>query len=128
MGIQMLYELKTILIICLLLSVSVTVALTEGLSWNPAHAEITLDRAGEIEIEYRFINTSKESIGIESVRTCCSCLTAHFDSKLYGEGEKGVLKVVFNPVGRIGIQERTIVVKTTRQGFSPDFLRLKINR
>jgi len=85
-----------------------------ALSWKELVLERTSDEgASSLEVTYRFRNTSQSPVRIVSVETSCGCTTATLKKADYSPGESGELNVVFNLVGRIGLQEKTITVVTS---------------
>jgi hypothetical protein len=80
-----------------------------------------------IETKYRFTNIGTSPISIEEVRTSCGCTTATLKKKEYAPGETGEIEAKFVFAGRIGHQEKWIIVTTSFAPMQPTVLRLVAN-
>ena len=80
-----------------------------------------------IETKYRFTNIGPSPISIEEVRTSCGCTTATLKKKEYAPGETGEIEAKFVFAGRIGHQEKWIIVTTSFAPMQPTVLRLVAN-
>lgn len=61
---------------------------------------------------YSFVNTGSEPIEITGLTANCSCVRPSFDRKVTAPGERGSIKVEYNPEGHPGHFERRIFVYT----------------
>jgi hypothetical protein len=86
----------------------------------------TKPQENKIETTYRFTNAGLAPITIEDVRTSCGCTTATLRKKEYAPGESGDIEAKFVFAGRIGHQEKWILV-TTNLSPQPVVLRLVAN-
>lgn len=77
----------------------------------------------KVTFSFRFKNTGKGDLIIQTATGSCGCTVPEFPQKPIKEGETGFIKVQFNSEGRAGIQEKqvTIVANTI-----PNTLTLKI--
>jgi len=80
-----------------------------------------------IVAKYRFINSGKESVKIENVQTSCGCTTAALKKTEYAPGESGEIEAKFSFGGRVGKQEKAIVVTTSQARDKPTVLRLLVD-
>jgi hypothetical protein len=80
-----------------------------------------------IVAKYRFANTGKESVKIENVQTSCGCTTAGLKKTDYAPGESGEIDAKFSFGGRIGRQEKAILVTTSQARERPTILRLLVD-
>jgi hypothetical protein len=62
-----------------------------------------------------FKNVGKSNLIISSVYASCGCTVAKYDKKPIAPGEEGSIEVVFDSVGRNGIQNKTITVVANTQ-------------
>ena len=83
-----------------------------ALTWETRRLDLR-PAPGEKEVrgEFKFTNTSRETVTIDSVRPSCGCTTAKLDKKAYAAGETGVVNAVFTIGGRRGLQAKGIEVK-----------------
>lgn len=68
------------------------------------------EEAGNVSHTFTFTNTGKEPFVIEKVTTTCGCTTPEYTKAPILPGQKGTLKVTFNPEGRPGSFRKTITV------------------
>jgi Protein of unknown function (DUF1573) len=80
-----------------------------------------------IVAKYRFTNAGKEPVKIEKVQTSCGCTTAALKKTEYAPGESGEIEAKFSFGGRIGKQEKTILVTTFQAREKPTILRLLVD-
>lgn len=67
---------------------------------------------GSVSNEYVFTNVSDEPVVIMSVTNGgCGCTTPTYPRKPIAPGEKGVIKITFNPQGRRGEFNREVKVR-----------------
>ena len=102
----------------------------------PAHGvlewkqdELTLDAKmtdTELFCAYDFENKSPGPVHILSVHPSCSCFTATASAQTVEAGGKAVIKVVFKLDGKVGPQNKTVIVETD-DGSPPKTLVLKVN-
>lgn len=74
-----------------------------------------VDDVRKREYRFRFVNNGDMDLHIEGVETSCECLTVAPHKKSYKPGERGELKVSFNPSGRLGIFTSSIKLFTNAQ-------------
>ena len=110
--------------VCLL---ALTATALAELQWdNPDQnipAKVT-DRL--IVAKYRFTNIGKEPVTIDAVRTSCGCTTATLEKKDYAPGESGEIEARFEVGGRVGHQEKSILVTTKDAPHHPSVLHLSV--
>jgi hypothetical protein len=80
-----------------------------------------------IVAKYRFTNTGTEPVTIEKVQTSCGCTTAGLKKTEYAPGESGEIEAKFTFGGRIGKQEKAILVTTSQAKDKPMVLRLLVD-
>ncbi|HEY0792191.1 MAG TPA: DUF1573 domain-containing protein [Chthoniobacterales bacterium] len=76
--------------------------------------------------KYHFTNAGKELVTIEAVRTSCGCTTATLAKKDYSPGESGEIEARFEIGGRVGHQEKAILVTTKGEPHNPSVLHLVV--
>jgi hypothetical protein len=80
-----------------------------------------------IVARYKFTNTGSEAVKIDGVKTSCGCTTAALTKTDYAPGESGEIAATFNFGGRIGSQEKAILVTVAGAPDKPIILRLNVN-
>lgn len=61
--------------------------------------------------EYEFTNTADEPVAVMSVSAACGCTQPEYPVKPLMPGEKGIIKVTFNPEGQKGEVDKEILVR-----------------
>jgi hypothetical protein len=82
---------------------------------------------GSVDAKYRFTNNGKEPVKIENVKTSCGCTTAALKKTDYAPGESGEIDAKFTFGGRVGRQEKVILVSTSQARENPIALRLVVD-
>ncbi len=73
----------------------------------------TIEEAlGEVTCNFDFENTGDEPLVISRVRTSCGCTVPEYTEEPIAPGEKGSVKITFNPSGRPGKFSKSIYVYT----------------
>lgn len=67
---------------------------------------------GRVSYEFVFTNTGTSPLKLESVRAECGCTTPEFPTKDIAPGEKGTIKVTYNPYGRPGSFIKKVTVRS----------------
>ncbi len=65
---------------------------------------------GTVSCSFAFENTGNEQLVINKVRTSCGCTVPEYPSEPIAPGDKGVIKVTFNPSGRPGTFSKPVYV------------------
>lgn len=66
----------------------------------------------KVGYSFTFENRGTGSLVIISATTTCGCTVPKYDTKPIPSGKRGNLEVVFDTSGRIGMQTKTITVKS----------------
>ncbi|MBV9998129.1 MAG: DUF1573 domain-containing protein [Verrucomicrobia bacterium] len=99
-----------------------------GLRWDNQEQTFTAKPAESTVIaKYRFTNAGTGPVTISSVQTSCGCTTATLTKKEYLPGESGEIEARFNVGGRVGHQEKAILVTTSDSPQTPAVLRLIVD-
>ncbi|MGA8657297.1 MAG: DUF1573 domain-containing protein [Chthoniobacterales bacterium] len=80
-----------------------------------------------IDANFRFTNIGNTPVKITDLRPSCGCTTATLQKKEYAPGESGEIAARFKFDGRIGRQEKWIVVTTDWVPPQPTILRMAVN-
>lgn len=67
---------------------------------------------GPAEFKFDFTNTAQEPVKITNVRASCGCTTPAWTREPVMPGEKGFIKVAYNPRNRPGAFHKTLTVST----------------
>ena len=62
--------------------------------------------------EYEFINKGIRPLVISRLVSTCSCAKAEYDKRVIKPGERGVIRLIYNPEGRLGKNVRRVFVYT----------------
>ncbi len=97
------------------------------LRWdNPEQSFSAKPTDRTVQAHFRFTNEGKTPVTIDAVRTSCGCTTASLDKKDYLPGESGEIEAKFDVAGRVGHQEKAILVTTKEAPDKPAVLRLTV--
>ncbi len=64
----------------------------------------------KVEHVFEFENSGTEPLILSDVRTTCGCTAPEWPREPIAPGASGAVKVVFNSVGKIGVQNKVITV------------------
>ncbi|MDR1497778.1 MAG: DUF1573 domain-containing protein [Puniceicoccales bacterium] len=72
-------------------------------------------KAGQTEVraEIPFRVVGGETLRVTSIKTGCDCTSGEADAASYAPGTRGKIKIVFTVGERIGLQRKTITIKTS---------------
>ena len=98
------------------------------LKWENPEQTFTAKPLDKVVVaKFRFTNVGTTSLKITDLRPSCGCTTAFLEKKEYGPGESGEIEAKFKLNGRIGHQEKWIVVTTDWVPPQPTILRFAVN-
>lgn len=78
---------------------------------------------GKVTHEFVFTNEGQDPLKITSAKAECGCTTPEYPKEEIKPGEKGVIKVTYNPLGRPGGFTKIVTVRCTG---NPGKVNLKI--
>lgn len=81
------------------------------------------EEGGPVTHEFEFTNSGTEPLKIISARAECGCTKPEFPKKEILPGEKALIKVTYNPLGRPGGFTKVVTVRCTG---NPGKINLKI--
>jgi uncharacterized protein DUF1573 len=64
------------------------------------------------EHEFWFTNTGPDALIIGEIKSSCGCTVPELEKRIYQPGEKGKIKVIFNPHGKRGFDSRTVTIRS----------------
>lgn len=70
----------------------------------------TIREGEKVTYSFRFKNTGKGDLIIQTASGSCGCTVPEIPEKPIKPGETGFIKVQFNSEGRVGIQEKQVTV------------------
>lgn len=70
------------------------------------------ENGGSVSHDFTFTNTGSENLVIVDALAQCGCTHPEFPKNAIAPGKSSKVKVTYNPVGRPGAFEKSIVVKT----------------
>lgn len=89
-------------------------------------AEFALGDQESRTFEYRFVNKGNTPIVITRLVSTCSCAKAEYDKRIIKPGERGVIRLIYSPEGRIGTNVRRVFVYTGDNTQPSAVLRLEV--
>ena len=72
-----------------------------------------------LAVDYRFVNVSSKPVLITRITTNCGCTVAEIGDSLVSPGEKGTIRIKFNPRRRSGTVDTNTFVYTSLSGKEP---------
>lgn len=63
-----------------------------------------------VKNEFKFKNVGKTPLIISNVTSTCGCTVPEYPTKPIKPGESGIIKVVFNSQGKVGIQDKVVSI------------------
>jgi Protein of unknown function (DUF1573) len=98
------------------------------LKWeNPEQTIIAKPQDKVLVTKFRFTNAGDTPVKITDLRPSCGCTTAVLKKEEYAPGESGEIEAKFKFSGRVGHQEKWIVVSTDWVPPAPTILRFTVN-
>jgi hypothetical protein len=79
-----------------------------------------------LNIEYSFVNDGSSQLVISRLVSTCSCAVATYDKRVINPGERGVIRLVYNPKGRVGTNLQRVFVYTDENRQPTAILRLEV--
>jgi hypothetical protein len=76
--------------------------------------------------EYSFVNDGSSQLVISRLVSTCSCAVATYDKRVINPGERGVIRLVYNPKGRVGTNLQRVFVYTDEHRQPTAILRLEV--
>lgn len=70
----------------------------------------TIKEGEKVTYSFRFKNTGKGDLIIQTASGSCGCTVPEIPEKPIKPGETGFIKVQFNSEGRVGVQEKQVTV------------------
>ena len=90
-------------------------------------ADVTMSTDDEPRtFEYGFVNKGDEPVIISRLVSTCSCAQASYDKRVIAPGERGVIRLRYNPEGRVGKNVRRVLVYTGTNTQPTAVLRLEV--
>jgi hypothetical protein len=96
--------------------------------WENPEQTVTAKPQDKVLVtKFRFTNVGTTPLKITDLRPSCGCTTAVLEKKEYAPGESGEIEAKFKFSGRVGHQEKWIVVSTDWVPPAPTILRFTVN-
>ena len=89
-------------------------------------AEFASDDQEPRTFEYGFVNNGKDPLVISRLVSTCSCAKAEYDKRVIKPGERGIIRLIYSPEGRVGKNLRRVFVYTDGNTQPSAVLRLEI--
>jgi hypothetical protein len=98
------------------------------LKWENPEQTFTAKPLDKVVVaKFRFTNVGTTSLKITGLQPSCGCTTTFLEKKDYAPGESGEIEAKFKFGGRVGHQEKWIVVTTDWVPPQPAILRFAVN-
>jgi hypothetical protein len=99
-----------------------------SVQWLDQVKELGSIREGQkLEVSFRFVNTGKKPLVIESAQPSCGCTVPEKPEKPIMPGQEGMIKAVFDSNGRSGSNHKTITVVANTTGTTNHVLEFNVN-
>lgn len=69
-----------------------------------------IKQGDKVSYDFKFINTGKSPLIITDAVASCGCTTPEWPKTPVKPGESGLIKVVFNSAGKMGLQDKQITI------------------
>ena len=63
-----------------------------------------------VKYEFKFKNTGKTPLIISNAMATCGCTVPEYPNKPIKPGNSGIIKVVFNSQGKVGVQDKVVSI------------------
>ena len=77
---------------------------------------IIKEDGGPVSYEFQFVNDGDGNLIVYEATAQCGCTKPEYPKSPVAPGKKGKIKVTYNPIGRPGPFEKTVIVKTNAKG------------
>ena len=64
----------------------------------------------QVQYDFKFKNTGKTPLIISNATATCGCTVPEYPTTPIKPGEEGVIKVVFNSEGKMGVQDKVVTI------------------
>ena len=86
------------------------------LTWKQKTVQIKADPSmGVVEARFAFTNTGAKAVEVQQVESSCGCTTAELEQRHYEPGKGGEIVARYTLGNHVGLQRKTIAVKTNDQ-------------
>lgn len=69
-----------------------------------------IEEGASVKYEFKFKNTGKTPLIISNATATCGCTVPEYPTKPIKPGDGGVIKIVFNSQGKVGIQDKVVSI------------------
>ena len=69
-----------------------------------------IEEGASVKYEFKFKNTGKTPLIISNATATCGCTVPEYPTKPIKPGDGGVIKVVFNSQGKVGMQDKVVSI------------------
>jgi hypothetical protein len=69
-----------------------------------------ISQGEKVNHEFKFTNTGKSPLIISNATATCGCTTPDIPKEPIKPGDTGVIKVVFNSTGKMGMQDKIVTI------------------
>lgn len=69
-----------------------------------------IDEGASVEHEFKFKNTGKSPLIISNATATCGCTIPETPKEPVLPGKEGVIKVIFNSLGKVGMQDKVVTI------------------
>lgn len=72
----------------------------------------TITQGEKISYEFKFKNTGKTPLIITDASATCGCTVPEYPNTPIKPGESGIIKVIFDSAGKLGLQDKVITISS----------------
>lgn len=69
-----------------------------------------INEGESVKYEFKFKNTGKTPLIISNAMATCGCTVPEYPNKPIKPGKGGVIKVIFNSQGKVGVQDKVVSI------------------
>ena len=99
-----------------------------SIQWlDSTHQELGKIKEGETpEISWKFRNVGDKPLVVLNASATCGCTVAEKPEQPIAPGEEGLIKAKFSSQGRVGANEKQVIVMTNTKGNTTHYLKFKV--
>ncbi|MDP4131013.1 MAG: DUF1573 domain-containing protein [Bacteroidota bacterium] len=86
----------------------------------------TIPEGRKLDVAYRFINSGSKPLIIQRVQPSCGCTVAEQPEEPILPGKEGVIRASFNSEGRVGVNNKSILVFANTRGSQNNEVRFSV--
>lgn len=78
-----------------------------------------IEEGQKVQASFKFKNTGKSPLIITNATATCGCTVPEYPTTPLKPGEEGTISVVFNSLGKVGMQDKAVTITSNANPESP---------